>query len=350
MEDGTVIRGSGFGACREVLGEVVFNTGMAGYPETLTNPSYNGQILTFTYPLIGNYDVHPDWLESDRIWAEGVIVREVCERPSHWKGTQALDEFLKEFDVPGMSGVDTRALTTKIRDLGAMKGAMVTYTGAEPNVEELLERVKGQPSKSEVDLVAETSRDEVARFNEGGKPGVVLIDCGAKRSLIQGFVEAGLSVVAVPANTPADKIEELGPKGVVISSGPGDPAAVKYLHETVKKLISNYPIMGVGLGHQIIARVSGGKTYKLKFGHRGANQPVKDLETGRVYITSQDHGFAVDADSLEGTGLKVTKVNCNDGTVEGIGHAELPLLSVQYSPDCWDNQHIFDQFVEMVRR
>jgi len=348
LEDGTVIYGTGFGAEKEALGEVVFNTSMSGYVESLTNPSYNGQILMLTYPLVGNYKVHPDWFESDRIWAEGLIVREVCDNPSHWKGIQTLDEFLKEFNIPGIMGVDTRALTIKIREGGVMNGAIVTYTGENPPAAKLLKKVKKQPDVSELDLVGETTCKQVVEFDGGGKLKVVLIDCGVKRSIIQSLLKRGVSVTCVPASTTSKEIKSLEPNGILISNGPGDPAILSGVRKTVQELLPRYPMMGISLGHQILALASGAKTFKLKFGHRGSNQPVKNLETGKVRITSQNHGFAVDADSLEGTGFQITKVNCNDLTVEGMKHVELPIISVQYYPE-WDNQYLFDKFVEMLK-
>jgi len=348
LEDGTVIYGTGFGAEKEALGEVVFNTSMCGYVESLTDPSYNGQILMLTYPLIGNYKVHPDWFESDRIWAEGLIVREVCENPSHWKGTQTLDDFLKEFNIPGIMGLDTRALTIKIRECGVMKGIIVTYTGENPSATELLKKIRKQLSISELDLVSETTCKQVGEFDGAGKLKVVLIDCGVKRSIIRSLLKRGVSVACVPASTTSKEIKSLDSNGIVISNGPGDPAIVSHVRTTVRELSSHYPMMGIGLGHQILALASGAKTFKLKFGHRGSNQPVKDLETSKVRITSQNHGFAVDADSLEGTGFQITKVNCNDFTVEGMKHVELPIISVQYYPE-WDNQYLFDKFVEMLK-
>ncbi len=353
LEDGTVFRGAGLGAKREALGEIVFNTSMTGYVESLTDPSYNGQILMFTYPLIGNYKVHPDWFESDRIWVKGLVLRELCEEPSHWKGTKKLEEFLEEFKIPGIMSVDTRALTIKVRKYGTMKCGMVTYEGKEPHVEELLEKVRKHPDISEQDLVGETTRKEINRFGNGGKLKIVLIDCGVKRSILRSLVKRGLSVIAVPATMDVSQIEALEPDGIVISNGPGDPAVLTHLHKTVGQLMEKYPIMGICLGNQILALAAGTKTFKLKFGHRGTNQPVKDLQTGKVHITAQNHGFAIDAESLQGTGFKVTKINCNDGTVEGIDHEELPVFSVQYhpegSPGPQDNQYLFDRFVEMLK-
>lgn len=326
---------------------------MAGYPESLTDPSYNGQILLSTYPLIGNYKVHPEWFESDRIWVEGYIVRETCEKPSHWKGEKTIDEFLKDFDIPGISEVDTRALTTKIREFGVLKGTLVTYQGKDPVPDKLVKKAKEHPSTSEVDLAAETTRDDITRLNREGDPKIIVVDCGVKLGIIKSLIRRGVSLTAVPAGTSPEEIRDLDPDGIVVSNGPGDPAVVDYVFESVGKLLPDYPMMGICLGHQLFALASGGKTFKLKFGHRGINQPVKDLETGRTYITTQNHGFAVDPESLKGTGFRVTQLNSNDGTVEGIEHEELPLFSVQYHPEAGpgpqDCQYIFDRFVDMVK-
>jgi carbamoyl-phosphate synthase small subunit len=354
LEDGTVVRGIGFGAEKESLGEIVFNTSMTGYPESLTDPSYNGQILMPTYPLIGNYNVHPEWFESERVWVEGFVVKELCEHPSHWRGIKTVDELLEEFDVPGIMGVDTRALTIKIREHGTMKSGLVTYDSSEPDVGDLLERVRKQPSISEQDLVAETTRKEITHFNVEGKFKVALIDCGVKMNILRSLLNRGVSVVAVPARTSVSQIEALEPDGVVISNAPGDPATVTYVHKTVKQLMEKRPMMGICFGNHVLALAAGARTFKLKFGHRGGNQPVKDLKTGKVHITSQNHSFAIDPGSLEGTGFDVTKINCNDGTVEGIDHKELPIFSIQYhpedSPGPWDNQYLFDRFIKMMEK
>ena len=305
-----------------------------------------------TYPLIGNYNIHPEWFESERVWVEGFAIRELCPYPSHWRGKQTIDEFLKEFDIPAIQGIDTRALTIKLRSYGTMKCGLVTYEGREPDITELLEKVKKQPSTSEQDLVSECMRRRVSHFGDGGRFKVILIDCGVKMNIIRSLLRRGISVTVVPATTDEKHIEALEPDGIVVSNGPGDPAVITYVHETVKRLMEKYPLMGICLGSQIFALAAGARTYKLKFGHRGANQPVKDLQTGKVYITSQNHGFAIEAESLQGTGFKITKINCNDGTVEGIDHEELPIFSVQYhpedSPGPWDNQYLFDRFVKML--
>ncbi|MCS4542288.1 MAG: glutamine-hydrolyzing carbamoyl-phosphate synthase small subunit [Euryarchaeota archaeon] len=353
LEDGTIVKGTGFGAEKESLGEVVFNTSMCGYVESLTDPSYNGQILMSTYPLIGNYKVDEDWFESHRIWVEGFIVREVCEKPSHWKAVKILDEFLREYGIPGMQGVDTRALTIKIRKYGVMKGALLTYTGADPDFNELLEKARRQPSTSEIDLVAEATRDKITRFDAKGEFEVVLIDCGVKLNIVRSLLKRGISVIAVPAKTPASEIKAFNPDGIVISNGPGDPAVITYVHETVKKLLPNYPIIGICLGHQILALASGAKTYKLKFGHRGVNVPVGDIVTEKVYITTQNHGFAVNASSLDRTDFKIKYKNLNDNSVEGMTHKELPIISVQWhpehSPGPQDTNFLFDDFLEVVK-
>jgi carbamoyl-phosphate synthase small subunit len=352
LEDGTVIRGSGFGAEGEALGELVFATGMTGYPESLTDPSYNGQILMNTYPLIGNYNVHPEWFESDRVWAEGFVVRELCDRPYHWRGTKTVDELLREFGVPGISGVDTRALTIKIRGRGTMKCGISVFSGEGPDVGEFLSRVREQPSISEQDLASETAAREVTRLGEA-ETRVVLIDCGVKRSIVRNLLQRGVSVVSVPPWTKTDAIESLEPDGIVISNAPGDPARLKCVAETVAELIEDYPMMGICMGNQLLALAAGGRTFKLRFGHRGVNQPVKDLVTGRVHITSQNHNFAVDPESLEGTGFEVRMINLNDGTVEAIEHRELPVFGVQYHPEASpgprDNLYLFDMFTELLR-
>lgn len=348
LEDGTVLKGVGFGAKGEGSGEIVFNTSMSSYVEPLTDPSYNGQILMSTYPLIGNCNVHPEWFESDRVWVEGFIVREMCEHPSHWKGIKTVDELLREFEVPGIAEVDTRALAIKIRKYGTMKGKLVHYDGVELDIEELLEEVRKQPGISGQDLVSETTRREITHLGENGEFKIVIIDCGVKMSIVRSLLKRKISVIAVPAKTSASQIEALDPDGIIVSNGPGDPAVLSYLHKTVKQLMEKYPMLGVSLGNQILALAAGGKTFKLKFGHRGGNQPVKDLKSGKVYITSQNHSFAIDAESLEGTGFEVINTNCNDGTVEGIGHKELPIFSVEYFP-AWDTEHILDDFVKLLK-
>lgn len=351
LEDGTVVEGAGIGAEKEVYGEVVFNTSMSGYQEALTDPSYKGQILMFTYPMMGNYGINRDNFESDGIKAEGLIVREACQLPSHRAVRETLDTFLKEHDTPGIAEVDTRALTIKIRKYGTMKGALKTSED-DIDTEELIERARKQPDISELDLVARVTTDKILHYKGAGDR-VVLLDCGMKLSILRSLLKRGLDVMVVPATTKAEDILDLEPKGVVVSNGPGDPMRAEYAIKTVRTLVEELPVFGICLGHQILALACGGKTFKLKFGHRGANQPVKDLESGRVYITSQNHGFAVDTESLEETGFMLSHINLNDKTAEGLRHKELPVFSVQYHPEAnpgpRDNEYLFDEFVKMLK-
>ncbi|MFQ6137134.1 MAG: glutamine-hydrolyzing carbamoyl-phosphate synthase small subunit [Candidatus Hydrothermarchaeales archaeon] len=352
LEDGTVVKGAGFGAEKEVLGEVVFNTSMSGYQEALTDPSYKGQILILTYPLVGNYGVNPDDFESEKIKVEGFVVREYCHFPSHRKGEKTIDEFLKENYIPGISGVDTRALTIKIRKYGTMKGALKT-SKKEIAPEGLVVKAKEQPDISELDLVKLVTIPRIKRYGKKSGPNIVMIDCGTKLSIIENLLKRDVNVAAVPAHTSHKDILDLEPDGIVVSNGPGDPMMADYAVKTLKNLLEELPIFGICFGNQLLALAAGGKTYKLKFGHRGSNQPVKDLATGRVYITSQNHGFAVDAKSLEGTGFEVSHINPNDGSVEGMTHKELPIFSVQYHPEAhpgpWDSNYLFDEFLKLVR-
>jgi carbamoyl-phosphate synthase small subunit len=351
LEDGTVVEGLGIGAEKEVYGEVVFNTSMCGYQEALTDPSYKGQILMFTYPLVGNYGINKENFESDGIKAEGFVVKEACPLPSHRAAGKTLDAFLKENDTPGIAGVDTRALTIKIRKYGTMKGALKT-SRKRIDADELLEKARKQRDISELDLVREVTSREIRRYKGKGDK-VVLLDCGMKLSILRNLLKRGLDVTVVPATTPAEEILALDPRGVVISNGPGDPMRAGYAIETARELMEEKPTFGICLGHQILALAAGAKTFKLKFGHRGANQPVKDTETGKVYITSQNHGYAVDVASLEATGFRLSHINLNDGTAEGLRHEELPVFSVQYHPEAnpgpKDNEYLFDEFVRLMR-
>lgn len=352
LEDGTTLKGEGFGSEKEVLGEVVFNTSMSGYQEALTDPSYKGQILTLTYPLIGNYGINPDDYESDKIQVEGFAVREYCKFPSHRKGEKTIDQFLKENDKPGISGIDTRALTIKIREHGTMKGALKT-SKEEIGTEKLIQKAKEQPNISEKDLVKQVTSPKIKRHDQKGETEIVLIDCGMKLSILRDLLARKTNVTVVPATTTSKEILNIEPDGIMVTNGPGDPQMAGYVVKTLKDLLEEIPISGICFGNQLLGLAAGGKTYKLKFGHRGSNQPVKDLETGRVYITSQNHGFAVDAQSLEGTGFQVSHINPNDNSVEGMKHKELPIFTVQYHPEAhpgpWDTNHLFDKFLKMVR-
>lgn len=352
LEDGTAIRGSFFGARRKVLGELVFNTNMTGYTEALTDPSYRGQILMMTYPLIGNYGVDLASMESETIQPIGFVVKEACRAPSHPRSALGLADFLKAHKTPGMEGADTRALTIRIRSKGTMKAAMVPE-GADPAA--IAREVRKAPHPETRNLVAEASCRTVERFPGAGKRTIVVVDCGVKRNIIRE-AQSFADVVCVPYDATSDDILEIKPDGVILSNGPGDPAHPAILSTTVKatrELVGRVPILGICLGHQLLALAFGGKTFKLKFGHRGGNQPVKDLRTGRVHITSQNHGFAVDPESLPSSEFDVTHRNLNDGTVEGMAHRQLPIFSVQYHPEArpgpWDNGYIFRDFAAQLK-
>jgi carbamoyl-phosphate synthase small subunit len=350
LEDGTIVEGMGFGASKEVFGEIVFNTSMCGYQEALTDPSYKGQILMFTYPLVGNYGVNQEDFESDSIKAEGFVVRENCILPSHRGVEENLHEFLRRYGVPGITGVDTRALTIKIRKYGTMKAAL-KVSGEDIDADELLKRARMQKDISELDLVSQVTSKQPKRYPNKGKK-IALLDCGMKLSILRNLLKRGCDVTVFPAETPPFEILDSKPDGILVSNGPGDPIQAPYVISTLKELLSEKPIFGICLGQQLLALAVGGKTYKLKFGHRGSNQPVKDLKRGRVYITSQNHGFAVDGGSLEDKGFHVSKINLNDHTPEGMYHEELPIFSVQYHPEAnpgpRDSEYIFDEFLRMI--
>ncbi|AIY89610.1 glutamine-hydrolyzing carbamoyl-phosphate synthase small subunit [Geoglobus acetivorans] len=351
LEDGTVVEGKAFGAEKDAEGELVFNTAMTGYVEALTDPSYKGQILMMTYPLIGNYGVCREDFESDGVKVEGFVVKELCRHPSNWRSEMSVDELLKEYGVPGIEGVDTRMLTKKTRIHGAMKA--VIAVGDDIDREKLVERAKNQPSITELDLVDKVCVREPKRFEaEEQKFEVALIDHGIKNSIVRQLLLRGVSVTLFPYSYPAEKILEYDFDGIFISNGPGDPARISESVETIKKLAGKLPLAGICLGHQLIARAFKARTFKLKFGHHGANQPVKDFETGRVFISSQNHGFAVDEKTLP-EGFEVTQINLNDMTVEGMRHKEIPLISVQYHPEAGPGPHdtyfFFDEFVKMLR-
>jgi carbamoyl-phosphate synthase small subunit len=350
LRDGSSFLGKGFGAETTSLGELVFNTSFCGYQEALTDPSYAGQILTLTYPLIGNYGINEEDFESEKVHVSGFVVREVCSEPSHMKSKETVDEFLKKFDIPGICGVDTRAIVRKIRDFGVMPACLSVYSGKEPDYYELLSKAK-ELDYSKIDFVEIVASKEKKEYIANGSLKVVLIDCGVKVSIVKELLKRGISVINVPPRTSAEKILSIEPDGVVISNGPGDPALLTYIAGTIKELMHKLPIFGICLGHQLIAYAIGGKTFKLKFGHRGSNHPVKDLETGRVYITSQNHGYAVDEKTLPKE-FVVTHRNWNDFTVEGIKHKELPIFSVQYHPEAnpgpLDSKYLFDKFLEII--
>ncbi|MDR0900652.1 MAG: glutamine-hydrolyzing carbamoyl-phosphate synthase small subunit [Methanobrevibacter sp.] len=349
LEDGTIIKGEGFGHETTATGEIVFSTGMTGYVEALTDPSFKGQILMSTYPLQGNYGVDEDWYQSGKIQTEGYIVRELCKKPSAYSSQKTLDEFLKEFKIPGISGIDTRDLTIKIREKGAMKCAMATE---EIEGSELIALAKNQLSIVDMDLVPQVSTKETLIFGENLKQKTAILDCGIKKNIINGFLERDVGVVLFPYNTPHNEILDYGVDGLMVSCGPGNPSRITETIDTLKKLHNSLPIFGICMGQQVLAKSFGAKIYKMKFGHRGANQPVKDLNSGKVFITSQNHGFSIDPNSLEDTQLKLTQINLNDGTPEGVAHEELPLKCIQYHPEAGpgpnDTRFIFDDFKQMM--
>ncbi len=351
LEDGSIVQGEGFGAEGEVFGEAVFNTSMSGYQEALTDPSYKGQILMLTYPLVGNYGVNKSDFESQKIQVEGFIVRENCHEPQHPKSDKTIDRFLSDEGKPGISGVDTRALTIKMRAAGTMKAVLKT-SSERIDTEGLVDAVVNSPHITEMDLVDQVTSRKIKQHDVGGETNVAILDCGMKLGILNSFLERKTNVTVVPAHTSAKDILNLEPDGMLVTNGPGDPIRADYVIKTIKELKEELPIFGICFGNQLTSLALGAETYKLKFGHRGSNQPVKDRATGRVYITSQNHGFAVDAESLEGTGLDVSHINLNDQTVEGVRHRELPIRTVQYHPEAnpgpKDSAYLFDEFIKIM--
>ena len=352
LEDGSVWPGEAFGAAAKVSGEVVFNTGMVGYPESITDPSYQGQILCQTYPLIGNYGVNPRSFESDGPKITGYIISELCDAPSHVTSQKTLDEWLKENDVPGISAIDTRALTKKLRTRGVMLGILATDSKT-TDVKALIREAKSIPDPNKRDLVAEVTTKTVKIYNAGLKTSVVLIDCGAKAGILRNLTRRNVRVVQVPAETSFAEIMAAAPSGVIISNGPGDPKRCTVTIATVKRLLQEkLPVFGICLGNQILALAAGGNTYKLKFGHRSQNQPCWEEGTRRCYITSQNHGFVVDTRSLPRCWRPWFR-NANDGTNEGLRHVSKPFMSVQFHPDACpgptDTEFLFDEFVGSLR-
>lgn len=346
LEDGAIFRGQAFGGSGESCGEVVFNTSMTGYQEILTDPSYKGQIVALTYPLIGNYGINPEDVESGGLHLAGFVVREVSRIVSSWRGTLSLGDYLKKHNVIGIEGIDTRALTLHIRSAGALKGIIST---ADLDPASLVEKAKRSPGLVGRDLVKEVTCQKKYDWNKSGRYKVVLLDCGAKFNIMRELAKRDCRVIVVPAQTSAKEILALQPAGLMLSNGPGDPAAVEYVITTVRELIGRLPIFGICLGHQMLGLALGGKTYKLKFGHRGANQPVMDLRTNKVEITSQNHGFCVDLNTLDQNEVELTHLNLNDQTLEGLRHKRYPVFSVQYHPEASagpnDSKYLFDEFI-----
>ncbi len=348
LEDGAVFAGRAFGAEGEAHGEVVFSTSMTGYQEALTDPSFAGQILTMTYPLQGNYGVNELDVESRRVQVRGFVVREACDLPSHWRSAGALHDYLAAAGIPAIEGVDTRALTRRLRSAGVMMGAI---TRSPPD--DALARLRELPRYDGTDFAREVSAPEPFVWPRRGraKRHVVVLDLGVKHNILRILSGLGCKATVVPCKTAADDILALRPDGVVMSPGPGDPALLDYAAGTAKGLLGRVPIFGICLGHQVLARTWGARTFKLKFGHRGANHPVRDEATGRVTITAQNHGYAVDPDGLPSS-VEVSHTHLNDGTCEGLRHRELPVLTIQYhseaSPGPHDNRYLFERFLELV--
>ena len=373
LEDGRYFEGKSFGATGTRVGEICFNTAMTGYQEVLTDPSYHGQIVAMTYPLIGNYGINSLDQESRSPHVRGFVIEELSEVPSNWRAEMSLDEYLRTWDISGVQGIDTRALTRHLRTRGAMKACLTTE---EMSIQEAVQRAIDGEGVIGMDYVREVSTPEVYRWDPtdelskpwtiangnggGNKPNLPTIrfqiaayDYGIKRNILRLLRQKGFGVTVVPASTTAEDVLALNPDGIFLSNGPGDPAALPYAHKTVQDLMGKKPIFGICLGHQILGFAFGGSTFKLKFGHRGANQPVKDLRSGKVAITAQNHGFAVDPKSLPNE-IEVTHVNLNDGTVEGMRHKELPIFSVQYHPEAapgpHDASYFFQQFADLIKK
>jgi len=367
LEDGSVYEGHSFGASTTSYGEVVFDTGMTGYQEMLTDPSFAGQILVPTYPLIGNYGINESDSESRQIQVRGLAVREYCAQPSHRQSTRTLHEFLLAYGLPGVSGLDTRALARRLRSSGAMMGIL----SSEMTIEEASEELKSLPRYDSVNFVHQVSTEKSYEWQSHApatanlpslslrgasvtkQSHIAVIDYGLKYNILRILSQLGCQVTAIPCSTSAKDVLALNPDGILLSPGPGNPLLLDDITDSVRELIGQKPIMGICLGHQLIGKALGAETFKLKFGHRGGNHPVRDLATGRVYITAQNHGYALDADTLKG-GLEVSHINLNDTTVEGLRHRDLPILSIQYhseaSPGPLDSMYLFERFLEMVRR
>lgn len=370
LEDGRTFKCRSFTGPGEVGGEVVFNTSMSGYQEVLTDPSYSGQLVTMTYPLIGNYGVNPEDVESHRVQVAAFIVREYQADYSNYRATASLADYLTQYGIMGVDSLDTRALTRHIRNLGAMRGVISTL---ELDPETLADKARAMPKMAGLDLAQTVTGDQPYRWTDGGvepidttstplddriwrqrgtKRAVVAIDFGIKYNILRCLTANSLEVIVVPAFTNADTIQKMAPDGIFLSNGPGDPEPVKYGIQTAKTLLGYRPIFGICLGHQILGLALGGKSYKLKFGHRGANHPVKNLLTGQVEITSQNHGFAIDPQTLDPEKIEITHINLNDNTLEGFRHRDIPLLAIQYHPEAspgpLDARYLFDEFRRLM--
>ena len=370
LEDGQIYRGRGFGTSGERAGEVVFNTSLFGYQEILTDPSYAGQIIILTYPHIGNYGTNPNDVESAQAFAEGLVVRELSQMSSNWRASEEVSDYLVRINVPAISHIDTRALVRRLREFGSMRGVLST---ADQNAERLVAKAKASPPMVGRDLASGVTtrapydwREPCVRiFDKGSVPSptgrgsatrfrVVAYDFGIKQNILRQLVEKGCLVTVVPASTPAEEVLARKPDGVFLSNGPGDPEPLEYATQNIRKLIGRVPIFGICLGHQVLGLALGGKTFKLKFGHHGANHPVMNLATRKIEITAQNHGFVVDPDSLKVSEIELTHMNLNDYTLEGLKHKSLPLFGVQYHPEAspgpHDSQYLFDDFLALMRQ
>jgi carbamoyl-phosphate synthase small subunit len=349
LADGATYDGESIGAPVRGVGEIVFNTSMTGYQEILTDPSYAGQIVVMTFPLIGNYGTSTTDVESRRVQAAGFVVREACDEPSHGRSDMSLRDYLRTHNVPAIAGIDTRALTRRIRSGGVLQATITS----DERPDEALARLRAAPTYGEVDFVHQVTTPEAYAWEAavGPRGHIVVVDMGLKYNIMRTLNRKGYRTTAVPCDTNAEDILALAPDGVVLSPGPGDPALLDALVRTARGLVGRRPVMGICLGHQVLARAFGGRTFKLKFGHHGANHPVKDLLTGEVHVTSQNHGYAVDADSL-GDGVTMSHLNLNDQTCEGLHHPSLPIVSIQYhseaAPGPHDNMYLFDRFLALV--
>jgi len=358
LEDGTIFTGKAFGVKGEAFGEVVFNTSITGYQEIITDPSYYGQIVTMTYPLIGNYGVNSEDVESRKPWLSGFVVKELSAIHSNWRSNLSLEEYLKRHNIVGIQGIDTRALTRHIRLQGAMKAGI---SALDSDAKSLLKRVETAPSLVGRDLVKDVVcpkpydwQQTFSGKRKRAKFKVVVLDCGVKYNILRHLAENGCKARVVPATTTAEEILRLKPDGLLLSNGPGDPAAVTYVIETTRKLLGKVPIFGICLGHQMLGLALGGKTFKLKFGHHGGNHPVKDLKTEKVAITAQNHGFCVDIKSIPDKRVALTHINLYDNTAEGLEHKKLKLFSVQYHPEAGPGPHdanyLFGKFIDLMKR
>jgi len=364
IEDGSIFEGIGFGSEGETFGEIVFNTSLTGYQEIITDPSYNGQIVVMTYPEIGNYGINSEDAESKQPVVKGLVVKEYWPSPSNWRSSESLSDYMEKYNIIGIYGIDTRQLTKQIRTLGAQRSLIST---TDFDKKSLIKKVKDSPGIIGRDLVTEVSCKKSYSWNKGAenwlssgratkkikkKYNVVAYDFGIKTNILRNLTDLGCKLTVVPSKTDPKEILAMNPDGIFLSNGPGDPEGVDYAIKNVKRLIGKKPIFGICLGHQIISLALGAKTFKLKFGHRGGNQPVKNLKTGKVEITSQNHSFAVDPESLN-ENVEITHINLNDQTVEGLKHKEFPVFSVQYHPESspgpHDSSYLFDDFINLMK-